>query len=97
MPKELKKADKLYLNFTIDGKEYKVPLARSLKIKDVRKMGSILKLEDHFEQLDLMAEFFANYIGADVVDELVSEELVELVDLWKKANDEIGEADLGES
>jgi hypothetical protein len=97
MPKELKKTDKQYLNVTIEGKEYKMPLSRSLKVKEIRKLKSITKMDDSMEQFDLMAEFFGAYIGADVVDDLTTAELTELIDLWKQANEEVGEIELGES
>lgn len=97
MPKELKKSDKQYLNVTIEGKDYKIPLSRSLKIKEVRKLISITKMDDSIEQFDLMAEFFGAHIGADVVDDLTTAELTELMELWKQANEEVGEIELGES
>jgi hypothetical protein len=97
MPKELKKTDKQYLNVTIEGKDYKIPLSRSLKIKEVRKLISITKMDDSIEQIDLMAEFFGAHIGADVVDDLTTAELTELMELWEQASEEVGEIELGES
>ena len=95
MPK-LTKKDAAYLSVEIDGKTYQIPLSRSLKIKEVRKLMKISKLEDG-DQFDFMVEFFGKYLGADIVDELTTADLLELIKLWKTANEEVDEISLGES
>lgn len=95
MPK-LEKQNKAYLNVEIEGKTYQIPLARSLKVKEVRKLMKASKL-DEVEQFDLMYDFMSAYIGAEVIDEMTEGDLEKLFMLWTKANSETGEVSLGES
>lgn len=92
----LKKNDAAYLSVEIEGKTYRIPLSRSLKIKEVRKLMKLSKL-DEGEQFDFMVDFFGNYLGADVVDNLTTDDLVQLIGLWKTANEQAGDLSLGES
>lgn len=94
MPK-LTKKDEAYLNIEIDNKTYKIPLSRSLKIKEVRKLMKTTKL-DGSEQFDFMVEFFGRYLGEEIVEELTTGDLIEIINLWKKANEEVEGLDLGE-
>ena len=97
MPRHsLTKKDEAYLTIEIDGKEYSIPLARSLKVKEVRKLLRVTKLED-VDQYDFMVDFLGRYLGADVVDEMTSGDLMEVVKLWHAANAEVEDITLGES
>lgn len=95
MPK-LTRQNKAYLTVEIDDKKYNIPLARSLKVKEVRKLMKVTKLDD-LEQFDVMVGFFAEYMGQELVDDLTEGELESLFKLWSKANEETGEVSLGES
>lgn len=95
MPK-LNKQNKAYLTVEIDGKTYRIPLARSLKVKEVRKLMRADKLSEA-DQFDLMYDFMASYLGAEVVDDMTEGDLEQLFTLWTKANNEVGEVSLGES
>lgn len=95
MPK-LKKQDRAYLSVEIDGKTYQIPLARSLKVKEVRKLMKADKLSES-DQFDLMYDFMASYVGSEVIDEMTEGDLEQLFTLWTKANSEVGEVSLGES
>lgn len=95
MPK-LTPKNAAYLNIEINGKTYQIPLSRSLKIKEVRKLMKLSMLEDG-EQFDFMIEFFSKYLGAEVVEDLTTGDLLELIKLWKTANDEVEDVSLGES
>lgn len=95
MPK-LNKQDKAYLTVEIDGKTYKIPLARSLKVKEVRKLMRADKLSEA-DQFDLMYDFMASYLGAEIVDDMTEGDLEQLFTLWTRANNEVGEVSLGES
>lgn len=94
MPK-LTKKDEAYLNIEIDNKTYKIPLSRSLKIKEVRKLMKTTKL-DGGDQFDFMVEFFGRYLGEEIVEELTTGDLIEIINLWKKANEEVEGLTLGE-
>lgn len=97
MPKySLTQRNASYLTLEIGGKEYNIPLAASLKFKDVKKLLKIEKL-DQVEQLETMSEFFASYLGSKVVDEMTFSDLTEVMVLWNKANQEAGGPSLGES
>lgn len=95
MPK-LKKQDRAFLSVEIDGKTYQIPLARSLKVKEVRKLMKADKLSES-DQFDLMYDFMASYVGSEVIDEMTEGDLEQLFTLWTKANSEVGEVSLGES
>lgn len=97
MPKySLTKKDKAYLTIEIEGKNYDIPLANTLTVKEARGLLKLsTKTED--EQLDFIFGFFGKYLGDDVVDGLVLGDLYELFSLWGKANAEAGGLTLGES
>lgn len=85
-------------NLTIelgDGKTYNIPLVNSMKVKEARQL---LKLErlDEGAQFDYLSEFLARYMGADVVDEMLFADMLEIFNLWMKANEEAGGLTLGE-
>ena len=97
MPKySLTKRDKSYLTIEIDGKTYNIPLATTLKLKEVRKLIKIDKKSEE-EQLNFLIDFFGNYLGEDVIDEMTIPDVQELFTLWGKANEEAGAPSLGES
>lgn len=97
MPKySLTKRDKSYLTIEIDGKNYNIPLATTLKLKEVRKLIKIDKKSEE-EQLDFLIDFFGNYLGEDVIDEMTIPDIQELFAIWGKANEEAGGPSLGES
>ena len=47
--------------------------------------------------LDFMIDFFSQYIPEDVIDELEQDELIQLFNLWKAANEEGERISMGES
>lgn len=97
MPKySLSKKDKSYLTLEIEGKNYNIPLANTLKVKELRKL---LKLQSKTQedQLDFLIEFFGKYMGEDVIDDMTIPDLHELFEIWGKANEEAGGLPLGES
>lgn len=97
MPKHsLTKKDEAYLTIEIDGKEYNIPLAKTLKVKEVRQLIKISKLEE-MDQYDFMIEFLARYMGEEIVDEMTTGDVIEIFNLWKKANTDAEDLELGES
>lgn len=97
MPKHsLTKKDEAYLTIEIDGKEYNIPLAKTLKVKEVRQLIKISKLEET-DQYDFMIEFLARYMGEEIVDEMTTGDVIEIFNLWKKANTDAEDLELGES
>lgn len=85
-----------FLTVEIEGKKYNIPLASSLKVKEIRKLLKLKKLSED-EQFDFMIDFFSKYLGEELVDELTSEDLTELFTLWNKANEQTGGMTTGES
>lgn len=67
-----------------DGKTYNVPLAKTMKRKELLALKTE---EDVFEM-------FAKYIPAEVLDNMTMGEYKQLSDAWAEANDD---ASLGES
>lgn len=97
MPKySLAKKDEAYLTIEINGKTYNIPLANTLKVKKLRKIMKIGKQSEE-EQTDFLFDFFGEYLGDEVVDDLTLPDLRELFELWGKANKEAGGLSLGES
>ena len=97
MPKySLTKKDDLYLTLEIGEKTYNLPLAKSMKIKDLRKFMKILKLSSQDEQFDCMCEFLAKFMGDEVVDDMTAGDVLEIFELWKQANQEVDGLKLGE-
>lgn len=90
MPKELNlNTDKEVLVVKIFGKEYQIPLASSLKVKEVKAIMALTKLEDD-EKLNGFIDFFKNYIPEDVIEELPMSSLTQLMNAWS------GSSNLGE-
>ncbi|MBO7529867.1 MAG: hypothetical protein J6T37_08340 [Bacteroidales bacterium] len=97
MPKHsLTKKDEAYLTIEIDGKDYNIPLAKTLKVKEVRQLIKISKVEE-MDQYDFMIEFLARYMGEEIVDEMTTGDVIEIFNLWKKANTDAEDLELGES
>lgn len=93
---QLRKKDAAYLTLEIDGKTYNLPLAKTLKIKELRKLMKITKL-DQDEQFDAMCDFLGKHMGDEMVDEMIAEDVLEVFTLWKRANEEVDGLTLGES
>ena len=82
MPKELNlNTDKEVLVVKIFEKEYQIPLASSLKVKEVKAIMALTKLEDD-EKLNGFIDFFKNYIPEDVIEELPMSSLTQLMNAW---------------
>ena len=92
---ELNDKTKKFLTVPINGTEYQIPLASSLKVKWIKKLSKAFR-GGQLDMLDYMIEFFEQYIPEDVVDELDQDDLMELFNLWKKANEEGERITLGE-
>ena len=93
----LSKSNGAYLNIEIEKKNYKIPLANALKLKELRKLIKANKLESEEEQLEFLMDFFGKYLGEDTIGELTIAQIYELFTLWQKANEEAGGISLGES
>ena len=90
MPKELNlNTDKEVLVVKIFDKEYSIPLASSLKVKEVKAIMALTKLEDD-EKLNGFIDFFKSYIPEDVIEELPMSSLTQLMNAWS------GSSNLGE-
>ena len=75
------------LSVEINGKTYTVPLAGSMKRKELKA------LKDD----DAIFEFFAKHIPGEVLDDLTQDEYNQLGIAWVKANEDANDATLGES
>ena len=99
MPKySLKKKDAAFLTLAIDGAEYNIPLVTSMKIKEARKLLKIMQMnEDQIaEMVDELTEFLGKYMGEEFVEDMTFVDMIEVFNLWKKANEQVGGLSLGE-
>ena len=85
-----------YLTIEINGKNYDIPLAKTLKVKEVKKLMRIEKLGDA-EQFELMADFLGQFLGDKLVDDMTVADVQEIYLLWNRANSEADGLTLGES
>lgn len=93
--------DKKYLVLEMtDGKIFQLPLAGSMKVKELRKLVHIGKLTEE-EQFELQIDFFGKYMGEDYVGEMTQDELNETFKIWVQASNgtlkEDSDRTLGES
>lgn len=93
----LKKQNDTFLTVQIGTDLYKVPLTKSLKHKDVRKLFEIMSSGDEIKLYNYMCDLFERYIPKSILDELTEGEITDLFELWKKATEEVERMTLGES
>ena len=99
MPKySLKKKDAAFLTLEIDGAEYNIPLVTSMKIKEAKKLLKIMKMDEAQidEMVDELTEFLGKYMGEEFVENMTFVDMIEVFNLWKKANEQVGGLSLGE-
>ena len=74
------------LSVEIGSKVYSVPLAKSIKLKELRSM----------KDEESIYEFFSKYIDSEVLEDLTANEYAQIVDAWVEANKEAEGISLGE-
>ena len=74
------------LSVEIGSKVYSVPLAKSIKLKELRNM----------KDEESIYEFFSKYIDSEVLENLTANEYSQIVDAWVEANKEAEGISLGE-
>lgn len=74
------------IEFEIEGKVYKVPLATALKRPEINKLDT----------QDALEKFFAEHIGAAVWDGLTVGAQNQIADAWAKENKRVSGLSLGE-
>ncbi len=80
------KPSKETLVVEIGGDTFSIPLAKSMKMKELRGM----------KDEESVYDFFAKHIGTEILDELTAEEYTQIVDAWTDANKETEGVSLGE-
>lgn len=93
---QLTQKDAKYLTLEINGTNYNIPLASTLKNKDVRKIMNIMQLQQ-VEQYGQICDFLAQYMTAELVDDLTMADTFEIFNVWVKANNTADGISLGES
>lgn len=93
---QLTHKDAKYLTLEIGGNTYNIPLASTLKNKDVKNIMKLMKLPQ-VDQYGHICDFFAQYMGEDLVDELTMADTFEIFNVWIKANNSADGISLGES
>lgn len=79
-----------------NGDKITIPLCKRLKIKKIKKLMKLSKLPEE-EQMGVIIEFFSDYIGEDILDEMEFETLSDIYELWLQANNEADGLTMGES
>lgn len=74
------------ITFDIRGKLYNIPLARTMKYKELKA----LKTDD-----DVFA-MFGKHVPEEVMDDLTMGELTQMSEAWANANQELENTSLGE-
>ena len=93
----LTKPDDAYLTVQIGTELYKIPLTKSLKHSEVRKMASYYQEGNNMAVYDYFCDLFERFIPKEILDELSEGEIKQLIDLWKKGNEVAAGMSLGES
>lgn len=79
-----------------NGMIIQIPLVKKLKIKKIRKLLKIEKLPEE-EQMEVIIDFFSDYIGEEIIDEMEYETLSDIYQLWLQANGVADGLTMGES
>ena len=93
----LTKPDDAYLTVQIGSELYKIPLTKSLKHSEVRKMARYYQEGNNMAVYDYFCDLFERYIPKEILDELTEGEVEQLIELWKKGNEVATGMSLGES
>ena len=72
----LRRREAKTLKVNIDDKSYTIPLAGSMKPKDVAKLATV----------EATLDFMKSYIPAEVIDDLTQDEYNDLVRAWGEAS-----------
>lgn len=78
-----------------NGKTINIPLCKRLKVKKIRKLLKLNKLSGD-EQMEAIIDFFGDYIGEELLDEMEFETLSDIYELWLKANSDADGLTMGE-
>jgi len=81
-----------FLTVEIDGKEYNIPTINSMKVKEVRHFMKMKKMPEE-DQYEYMCDFFAQYLGQELVDDMLNEDIQELMEMWKEAGEKTRKSD----
>lgn len=94
---QLTQKDAKYLTIEINGTNYNIPLASTLKNRDVLRIMNIMKLPE-IDQYSDICDFLAQYLGEELVkDGLTMADTFEIFNVWVQANKSADGVSLGES
>ena len=93
----LKKQNDAFLTVQIGTDLYKIPLRKSLKHSEVRKMLRLVEEESEAGVYNFLCDLFERFIPKEILGELTEGEIDDLFELWKRANEEVQNMTLGES
>lgn len=88
----LTRSSRKYLTIEIDGREYNIPTINSMKVKEVRRFMKMRKMPEE-DQYEYMCEFFAQYLGDNLVDDMLNDDIQELMGMWKAAGEQSSKSD----
>lgn len=93
----LKKQDDAFLTVQIGSELYKIPLTKSLKHSEVRKISRYYQEGNNMAVYDYFCDLFERFIPKEILDQLDEGEFDQLIELWKKGNEVATGMSLGES
>lgn len=92
----LSKKDAAYLTIEIGGKNYNLPLAKTMKVKDIKKIMKAMK-KDQIDAIEDICNFLSAYMSEELVEDLNMADILEIFELWIAANKAADGISLGES
>lgn len=85
------------LSVEIGEETYSIPLAGSMKRKELSAMKKAAMAGNDLEAEEAIYQIIAKFIPEDVLDDLTMDEYGKIVQAWSDANQEASRANLGES
>ncbi|MBQ9252631.1 MAG: hypothetical protein IJ188_08345 [Clostridia bacterium] len=90
-------SEKKTVTVEIGEKKYAIPLAGSMKRKELANLRNAAKEGDEMTVDDAVYEIFCKYIPTETLDDMTMDEYKQLVDTWTNANEATEGTTLGES
>ena len=78
-----------------NGETIKLPLVRKLKIKKLKKLLKLEKIEEE-EQMETIIDFFSDYVGEDLLDDMDFDTLSDIYAIWLEGNNAADGLTMGE-
>ena len=78
-----------------NGSLIKLPLVKKLKISKLKKLLKLEKMKEE-EQMEIIIDFFSDYIGEELLDEMNFDTLSDIYAVWLEGNNAADGLTMGE-